>query len=106
MRELNGTMDSIAVELTPELSNLAVEAGWPDRVAASLSVVNRDGGLIAETPGFERQAEDLEFGTAGRPPRSVMANFFLDKEVQRRIQDSTNDQVGAIISRRLGGFFR
>lgn len=68
MRELNGTMDSIAEDLSPEISNLAVEAGWPNHVAASLAVFNKDGRLIAEAPGSEAEARDLEFGTKDQPP--------------------------------------
>lgn len=72
---------SAAKELTLELRDLAVEAGWPADVATSLSVVLINGSLNIDYPeALDQRIQDLEYGNFKTPPKSVMRKFMYRTE--------------------------
>lgn len=72
---------SAAKELTVELRDLAVAAGWPTDVAGSLSVVLVNGSLNIDYPeSMDSQIQDLEYGNASTPPKTVLRKFMYRTE--------------------------
>lgn len=72
---------SAAKELTLELRDLAVEAGWPADVASNLSVVLTNGSLNIDYPeAMDQRVQDLEYGSFEKPPKSVMRKFMYRTE--------------------------
>lgn len=72
---------SAAKELTVELRDMAVAAGWPTDVASSLSVVLTNGSLNIDYPeSMEQRVQDLEYGSFQKPPMSVMRKFMYRTE--------------------------
>jgi hypothetical protein len=72
---------SAAQQLTLELRDLAVEAGWPLNVAASLSVALINGNLNIDYPEeLDNQIQDLEYGSSNTPPKSVLRKFMYRTE--------------------------
>lgn len=72
---------SAAKELTLEIRDLAVEAGWPNDVASNLSVVLNNGSLNIDYPeSMDQRVQDLEYGSFEKPPKSVMRKFMYRTE--------------------------
>jgi hypothetical protein len=72
---------SAAKELTLELRDMAVAAGWPPGVAGSLSVVLTNGTLNIDYPeSMEERIQDLEYGSFEKPPMSVFRKFMYRTE--------------------------
>jgi hypothetical protein len=72
---------SAAKELTLELRDLAVAAGWPVDVASALSVVLNNGSLNIDYPeSMDQRVQDLEYGSFEKPPKSVMRKFMYRTE--------------------------
>jgi hypothetical protein len=72
---------SAAKELTLELRDMAVDAGWPADVASSLSVVLTDGTLNIDYPEeMDQRIQNLEYGSFQKPPMSVMRKFMYRTE--------------------------
>ena len=72
---------SAAKELTLELRDTAVAAGWPADVASSLSVVLEGGSLNIDYPeSMDQRIQDLEYGSFEKPPKSVMRKFMYRTE--------------------------
>lgn len=107
-RRIDRAMNLVAEDLSVEISNLAVESGWPKRVAAELGVVNKGGYLTVApaSPAMKVEMEDLEFGTADRVPVSVVGNFFADKERAAAIRKAAAEELGRAFAPRLNRLFR
>jgi hypothetical protein len=72
---------SAAKQLTLELRDLALDAGWPVDVASSLSVVLSNGSLNIDYPeSMDQRIQDLEYGSFENPPKSVMRKFMYRTE--------------------------
>jgi len=72
---------SAAKELTLELRELAVAAGWPADVANSLSVTLSEGSLNIDYPeNMDKKIQDLEYGNAATPPKTVLRKFMYRTE--------------------------
>lgn len=72
---------SAAKQLTLELRDLAVAAGWPADVASSLSVVLINGSLNIDYPdSMDQRIQDLEYGSFEKPPKSVLRKFMYRTE--------------------------
>lgn len=73
--------ESAAKELTLELRDLAVAAGWPADVARSLSVVLSNGSLNIDYPeNMDKRIQDLEYGNSETPPKTVLRKFMYRTE--------------------------
>ena len=80
---------SAAKELTLELRDLAVAAGWPTDIASNLSVVLTNGSLNIDYPeSMDQRVQDLEYGSFNKPPKSVMRKF------QYRTEQVTSNILG------------
>lgn len=72
---------SAAKELTLELRDLAVAAGWPTDVANSLSVVLSGTSLNIDYPeAMTEKIQELEYGNAATPPKTVLRKFMYRTE--------------------------
>ena len=78
--KLNILAADAAQALIPTFNaNLRIAAdagGWPDDIAAQLTVIYVDGSLIISYPSeIETIVNDLEYGSVGVPPKPVLRNF-------------------------------
>jgi hypothetical protein len=72
---------SAAKELTLELRDTALDAGWPADIARALSVVVTNGSLNIDYPeSMDQRVQDLEYGSFQKPPASVMRKFMYRTE--------------------------
>ena len=66
--------------LTQDLRKLALNSGWPARLAEALTLVTKeDNELIIEYPDNLKQAiEDMEYGTPATFPNAVLRKFIRE----------------------------
>lgn len=70
--------NNIVQRFSDVLRNMAYDAGWPEEITASLSLVYEDGAVRVSYPEkFTSTVNDLEFGKEGQPPNSVIRSFML-----------------------------
>lgn len=66
----------LSEELTNDIRSFAKKSGWPDNVASKLTVEYADDTLVISYPdSLESKISELEYGTAGTPPRAVFRPF-------------------------------
>ena len=66
----------LSEELTQELISFAKKSGWPSDIASKLTVAYEDSTLVISYPdSLEAKISELEYGTAGTPPRAVFRPF-------------------------------
>ena len=100
-------VETVAEDFQDELHDRAIEAGWTPDVAASLTLKADRGYLYVDAGESNEAARDQEFGTAdGQPPRPVVGNFFLDKDVSSRLEESTSEQLGKVVFTHVNRWFR
>ena len=76
--------------LNTELQKMAASSGWPSNVYTQLSVTAENGQLGVSYPdSLDKKVEDLEYGTQGQPPRSVLRAFTnrYTHESNKRLSD-------------------
>lgn len=87
LRNVNSILDDasgqIITQLTPKLRNMASDAGWPIEIVQSLTLIYSGGHIVVDYPKeLSSQIEDLEYGTVGTPPNSVIRTFSLRYETE------------------------
>lgn len=66
----------LSEELTQNLRDFARKSGWPSSVTAKLEVEYQENTLVISYPdSLESKISELEYGTAGTPPRAVFRPF-------------------------------
>lgn len=85
--------ENIVQRFTGVLRNMAYDAGWPDDVVSSLSLIYEDGTVkIAYPERLTAQVNDLEFGKDGQPPNSVIRTFML------RHQNDASKEISFLVA--------
>ncbi|CAB4128244.1 hypothetical protein UFOVP225_16 [uncultured Caudovirales phage] len=79
-------LKSAQAPLTKELRAAAASAGWPGKLANSLTVRIDKSSIYADYPEkLSAEIEDLEYGNGTEPPKPVI-RLFLDRQSQK-LQD-------------------
>ena len=74
--KLNQGLASIEKSLTADLRKDAVNAGWPAKIARSLTVTISDGNIVVLYPEeFDDAVGDLEYGGSNSAPSAVFRMF-------------------------------
>lgn len=84
--KLHSTLASTTAPLTRELRSNALESGWPENAAHSLSVHFDEGQFAIKYPDHVKGlVEDLEYGTEATPPSAVIRKFSkrMDSKISR-----------------------
>ncbi len=82
----NKALSDAADRLTPELRQLALNAGWPADIALQIDVEFFEGALYLDYPEeISGKIEDLEYGTPNSAPNAVIRPFMA------RYEDSIGD---------------
>lgn len=104
LQAIDQAMSRTAARLTPAVRNRAVEAGWPEHLAARLSMTaTPEGTLSIAYDGPREEAEDIEYGTQDRAPRSVLSYFDTVKG-KRLVRETTLDSMDEVHERIQGLF--
>lgn len=104
MKAVDAALDRVASRMTPVIQNRALEAGWPEEVAAKISMVRSANGLSVQVEESVRQAaEDLEFGTMRTAPISALATL-QSPQMKKQIQSLSRDSMDELIARMKGAF--
>lgn len=73
--------ERIVQRFTDVLRNMAYDAGWPEDIVSSLSLVCDGKAVQISYPeSFSSRINNLEFGDVGQPPNSVLRTFMLRHE--------------------------
>ncbi len=103
MKAVDAALDRVASRMTPVIQNRAVEAGWPESVAARLSMVRSPTGIGVHYSGDPKEAEDLEFGSTTAGPRSVLTSFHTP-QMKKQVEEISRDSMDEILDRLRGVF--
>lgn len=96
---VDSALDRVASRVTPYIRNRALEAGWPEEVAASLSAVRTANGIgVRVDPKFAEAAEDLEFGSASSAPRSALSTLHSPK-TKKFVQKAARNSADELLER-------
>jgi hypothetical protein len=88
---VDGVLTTVARRLTGNFHQVAIEAGWPEDTARSLSLKPQDGHLVVR-PTVEsglKEAEDQEFGTVGSPPKAAVSAFMWSHDTNKKIEEES-----------------
>lgn len=73
---VNQTLKALEPSLTKKFRQLALSAGWPATIVASLSVKSTNGSLAVDIPAYlEKEVNSLEYGEGNVPPAPVLRTF-------------------------------
>lgn len=89
--------------MTPLIQNKAVEAGWPEEVAARLSAVKSPAGIGFHFDGDPQVASDLEFGSPTSGPHSVLTSLHTP-EMKKQVEEISRNSMDEILDRLRGLF--
>lgn len=98
LKAVDAALDRVASRMTPIMQQRAVEAGWPEDVAARLSMVRTPVGIGFHFDGDPEVAADLEFGSASSGPRSVISSLSTAK-MQGHLKVVSRDSMDELIAR-------
>lgn len=85
--------ENIVQRFTGVLRNMAYDAGWPDDIVSSLSLIYEDGAVQISYPeSLTTRVNDLEFGKEGQPPNSVIRSFML------RHQNDASKEISYLVA--------
>lgn len=96
LKAVDTALDRVASRMTPVIQSRALEAGWPEDVASSISVIRTANGLgVRVEPAYEEVAADLEFGSTSNAPQSALATFHSPKTKQmvRQVAHNSMDEL-------------
>lgn len=104
LKAVDTALDRVASRMTPVIQNRAVEAGWPENVAARLSMTRSENTLAVTYDGDPSEAADLEFGTPDSSPRSILTKLetpAMKQEIRKSMLsslDEIHDRVQAMFA--------
>lgn len=98
LKAVDAALDRVASRMTPIIQNRAVEAGWPEDVAARLSMVRTPTGIGFHFDGDPEQAMDLEFGSSSSGPRSVISSMHT-AQMRGHLRIVSRDSMDEILAR-------
>jgi hypothetical protein len=86
-----------ASKLTPELRNMASQAGWPSDIIIELSVKAKDENLYISYPeGLEDKVNNLEYGTPNTAPNAVIRPFTA--RMHKHLEQEVSESIIAILT--------
>lgn len=104
MKAVESALDRVASRMTPIVRNRALEAGWPEGVADSLSMVRTANGIgVHVPPAFQQVAADLEYGSASSAPRSALSTLY-SPQTKKMMGTVARDSMDELLDRMKGMF--
>jgi hypothetical protein len=104
LKAVESALDRVASRMTPVIQNRALEAGWPDDVAASLSLIRTANGIgVHVDSAFRQVAADLEYGSASTTPRSALSTMY-SPQTKKMMGSLARDSMDELIDRMKGMF--
>lgn len=85
--------ERIVQKFTGTLRNMAYDAGWPEEIVSSMSLVYDGSAVQISYPErYTSVVNDLEFGKEGQPPNSVIRSFML------RYQNKASEELAYLVA--------
>lgn len=104
VQAVDAALERVASRMTPMIRNRAIDAGWPEDVANSLSMVRNANGVGVNVGKAARQkAEDLEFGSATSAPRSVFTSFNTP-QMKKQVEEIARNSMDELLDQMRGVF--
>jgi len=104
LKAVESALDRVASRMTPVVQNRALEAGWPEDVVASLSMVRTANGVgVHVASEFRQAATDLEYGSDGNAPQSALSTLYSPK-TKKMMGTVALDSMDELVDRMKGMF--
>jgi hypothetical protein len=103
MKAVDAALDRVASRMTPVIQNRAIDAGWPEDVAARLSMIRTANGSLAISAGGDERAEDLEFGSPSSAPHSILSATH-SSQFRQEMKKAAHNSMDELLDRMRGVF--